>query len=74
MADINTGLIAIGAALSVGISAIAAGIAASGWSGNVMTSKYGASIYLSAVVTDAVLESDPANTCVTAPKFSTSRR
>jgi epoxyqueuosine reductase QueG len=38
--------------------AIAAGIAASGWSGNVMTKEYGAAIYLSAVVTDAELESD----------------
>lgn len=41
-------------------AAIAAGIAAQGWSGNVMTDKYGAAIYLSATVTDAVLQSDPA--------------
>ncbi len=40
--------------------AIAAGIAAQGWSGNVMTKEYGAAIYLTAVVTDAVLRSDPA--------------
>ena len=40
--------------------AIAAGIAAQGWSGNVMTKEYGAAIYLSAVVTDAALKSDPA--------------
>lgn len=40
--------------------AIAAGIAAQGWSGNVMTKEYGASIYLGAVVTEAILESDPA--------------
>jgi len=39
--------------------AIAAGIAAQGWSGNVMTKEYGAAIYLNAVVTDAILESDP---------------
>jgi hypothetical protein len=39
--------------------AIAAGIAGHGWSGNVMTAEYGASIYLGTVVTDAVLTSDP---------------
>lgn len=39
--------------------AIAAGIAGQGWSGNVMNAKYGASIYIGTVVTDAVLESDP---------------
>ena len=40
--------------------AIAAGIAGQGWSGNVMTEKYGAAVYLCTVVTDAVLDSDPA--------------
>ena len=40
--------------------AIAAGIAAQGWSGNVMTREFGAAIYLGTVVTEAVLESDPA--------------
>lgn len=40
--------------------AIAAGIGGHGWSGNVMTEAYGASIYLGTVVTDAHLESDPA--------------
>lgn len=40
--------------------AVAAGIAAHGWSGNVMTKEYGAAIYQSTVVTDAVLKSDPA--------------
>ena len=40
--------------------AIASGIGGQGMSGNVMTKKYGASVYLSTVVTDAVLESDPA--------------
>jgi len=39
--------------------AIAAGIGAQGWSGNVMTEEYGAANYLGTVVTDAVLESDP---------------
>jgi hypothetical protein len=39
--------------------AIAAGIAASGWSGNVMTAEYGAAIYLGTVVTAAELKSDP---------------
>ena len=38
--------------------AIVSGIAAQGWSGNVMTEEYGASLYLSTVVTDAVLQSD----------------
>ncbi len=38
--------------------AIAAGIAAHGWSGNVMTREYGAAIYMSSVVTDAELKSD----------------
>lgn len=41
------------------LGAMAAGIAAQGWSGNVMTREYGASVYLGTVVTDAVLESDP---------------
>ncbi|MFO8048571.1 MAG: hypothetical protein R6U29_06015 [Desulfosudaceae bacterium] len=40
--------------------AIAAGIGAQGFSGNVMTKEYGAAVYLGTVVTDAVLESDPA--------------
>jgi hypothetical protein len=40
--------------------AIAAGIGAQGFSGNVMTEKYGAAVYLGTVVTDAVLKSDPA--------------
>ncbi len=39
--------------------AIVAGIAAQGWSGNVMTREYGAAVYLGTVVTDAVLASDP---------------
>ena len=40
--------------------AIATGIGAQGWSGNIMTEEYGAAVYLGTVVTDAVLESDPA--------------
>lgn len=40
------------------LGAIASGIAAQGWSGNVMTKEYGASLYLGTVVTDALLESD----------------
>jgi ferredoxin len=40
--------------------AIASGIAAQGWSGNVMTREYGAAVYLGTTVTDAVLKSDPA--------------
>ncbi len=39
--------------------AIVSGIAGQGMSGNVMTKEYGAAIYLSTVVTDAVMESDP---------------
>lgn len=39
--------------------ALAAGIGAQGWSGNIMTEKYGAAIYLGTVVTDAELKSDP---------------
>jgi ferredoxin len=46
-------------AFSLRLGAIASGIGAQGWSGNVMTREYGASIYLGAVLTDAVLESDP---------------
>jgi epoxyqueuosine reductase QueG len=38
--------------------AIATGIGAQGWSGNIMTKQYGAAIYLGTVVTDAGLESD----------------
>jgi len=38
--------------------AIASGIAGQGWSGNVMTEEFGASVYLGTVVTDAVLKSD----------------
>ena len=38
--------------------AIAAGIGAQGWSGNVMTEEYGAANYIGTVVTSAVLESD----------------
>jgi epoxyqueuosine reductase QueG len=40
--------------------AIAAGIGAQGWSGNIMTEEYGAAVYLGTVVTEAVLASDPA--------------
>lgn len=39
--------------------AIASGIGAQGMSGNVMTKQFGAAVYLSTVVTAAVLESDP---------------
>jgi ferredoxin len=39
--------------------AIVSGIAGQGMSGNVMTKEYGAAVYLSTVVTDAVLNSDP---------------
>ncbi|MBU1671932.1 MAG: hypothetical protein KKF41_14225 [Actinobacteria bacterium] len=39
--------------------AIAAGVGAQGWSGNVMTAEHGAAVYLGTVVTEAVLESDP---------------
>jgi ferredoxin len=46
-------------AFSLRLGAIASGIAGQGWSGNVKTREYGASIYLGAVLTDAVLESDP---------------
>ena len=47
-------------AFSLRLGAIAAGIAAQGWSGNAVTKEYGASVYLGAVLTDALLESDPA--------------
>jgi ferredoxin len=46
-------------AFSLRLGAIASGIGAQGWSGNVKTKEYGASIYLGAVLTDALLESDP---------------
>lgn len=46
-------------AFSLRLAAIAAGIAAQGWSGNVKTREYGAAVYLGAVLTDAALESDP---------------
>lgn len=39
--------------------AIVSGLAAAGWSGNVMTEEFGAAIYLCTVVTDAELHSDP---------------
>ena len=39
--------------------AIVSGIGGQGMSGNVMTREYGAAVYLSTVVTDAVLKSDP---------------
>ena len=39
--------------------AIVSGIAGQGMSGNVMTKEYGAAIYLTTVVTDVVLKSDP---------------
>ncbi len=39
--------------------AIVSGIAGQGMSGNVMTREYGAAVYLSTVVTDALLTSDP---------------
>jgi ferredoxin len=44
--------------LSLRLAAIAAGVGAQGWSGNLMTRESGAAVYLGAVVTDAVLESD----------------
>jgi ferredoxin len=40
--------------------AIASGVGAQGWSGNVMTREYGASVYLGTVLTDALLRSDEA--------------
>jgi ferredoxin len=39
--------------------AIVSGVGGQGMSGNVMTREYGAAVYLSTVVTDAVLKSDP---------------
>ena len=46
-------------AFSHRLGAIASGVAGMGWSGNVKTEEYGASVYLGTVVTDAVLKSDP---------------
>ena len=46
-------------AFSLRLGAVASGIAGQGWSGNVKTKEYGSSIYLGAVLTDALLESDP---------------
>jgi len=46
-------------AFSLRLGAIAAGIAAPGWSGNVKTKEYGAAVHLGGVLTDAVLQSDP---------------
>lgn len=40
-------------------AAMACGIAGQGLSGNVVTEKYGAAVYLGSVITDAVLKSDP---------------
>ena len=39
--------------------AIVSGVGGQGMSGNVMTKEYGAAVYLTTVVTDAVLKSDP---------------
>ena len=39
-------------------AAVAAGLGAIGWSGNVMTPEYGSRVYLSSVITDADLEPD----------------
>ena len=39
--------------------AIVSGMGGQGMSGNVMTKEYGAAVYLSTVVTDAILKSDP---------------
>jgi len=39
--------------------AIVSGVAGQGMSGNVLTREYGAAVYLTTVVTDAVLKSDP---------------
>ncbi len=46
-------------AFSLRLGAIASGIAAPGWSGNVKTVEYGAAVHLGGVLTDAALESDP---------------
>lgn len=56
-------------AFSLRLGAIASGIGGQGWSGNVKTREYGSAIYLGAVLTDAVLESDPA----LPPDYFTSR-
>ncbi len=40
-------------------AAIVSGLAGMGLSGNVVNEKYGASMYINSVITDAVLESDP---------------
>jgi ferredoxin len=47
-------------AFSLRLGAMASGVGAQGWSGNVKTREYGAAIYLGAVLTDAFLKSDPA--------------
>ncbi len=47
-------------AFSLRLGAMASGAGGQGWSGNLMTKEYGASIYLGAVLSDAALESDPA--------------
>jgi len=46
-------------AFSLRLGAIAAGVAAFGWSGNVMTREYGAAVYLGGMATTAELQSDP---------------
>ncbi|RJP31034.1 MAG: hypothetical protein C4536_08845 [Actinobacteria bacterium] len=46
-------------AFSLRLGAMAAGVGGQAWSGNLKTREYGASIYLGAVLTDAMLESDP---------------
>ena len=46
-------------AFSLRLGAMASGIGGQGWSGNLKTREYGASIYLGAVLTDALLQSDP---------------
>ena len=46
-------------AFSLRLGAMISGVGAQGWSGNLKTKEYGASVYLGAVLTDAVLESDP---------------
>ena len=40
-------------------AAVAAGLGRLGWSGNLMTSEYGALVELGSVITDAVLDEDP---------------
>ncbi len=44
---------------SLRLGAIATGIAGQGLSGNVVTEKYGASVFLGGVITDAIFKSDP---------------